>query len=96
MKTLLLLLVLGRGADATTSLIAFHGGATERNPLVVSTQPVIFTTQMALETGGEVWLLRRLAVQHQKWATTLALVQIGASVTAASLNARDLHRQGRH
>lgn len=93
MKPLLIVLMLGRAADATTSLAAFHYGATERNPLVLSTQPALFTTQMALETSGEVWALNKLSKTHPRWAMALSLAQIGASFTAATLNARDIPRQ---
>lgn len=93
MKPLLIVLMLGRAADATTSLAAFHYGAIERNPLVISTQPAPFVAQTVLETAGEVWVLRKIAGKHPKWAKTLAVAQIAASFTVASLNARDVPRQ---
>lgn len=95
MKPLLIVLALGRMADMSTSLVGFQAGAYEANPLVVSSRPVPFVSQVMLETAGETWMLSRLAEHHPKWAKGLALIQIGASATVSVMNARTIAQQHR-
>lgn len=85
MKTILILMVLGHGTDVATSLDAFHHGARELNPYVISQKPVPFVAQAAVFTVVEVMLLQKIAKKHPKLAKTLAYVQLGGS-TAASVN----------
>jgi len=94
MKTLLLVMAIGRGVDVGTSLVAFHHDGSERNPLVVSSQPVAFVTQMAMETVGQAYLIHQLnRHNHPKLAKAIALVQIGASSGATIGNAMVIRRQ---
>jgi hypothetical protein len=94
MKTLLLVMAIGRGVDVVTSLAAFHHDATERNPLVVSSQPVAFVSQMAIETAGQAYLIHQLnRHSHPKLAKAIAFVQIGASSGATIGNVLVIRRQ---
>lgn len=85
MKELLLVMLLSNGADLVTSQMAFHRGAYEANPLVVSEKPVPFLVQGISFSVAEYFFLKRLSKKHPKWAKTLAMIQIGGS-TAASVN----------
>jgi hypothetical protein len=94
MKTLLVILALTRAADTTSSLTAFHHGAQEGNPLVISAKPAPFVAQMAAETVGQVYLIHALNQRgHPKWARAIALVQISASSGATAWNAIVVQRQ---
>jgi hypothetical protein len=86
MKTLLLLIILSQGTDVSTSLVAFHRGATELNPLVLSTKPAPFIAEGVLFTGAEMYLLKKLSKHHPKLAKTLGYVQVGGSFGATANN----------
>jgi len=85
MKELLLAMVLAQGTDVTTSLIGFSHGATELNPLVLSTKPAPFIAEAAIASAAEVYLLNKLSHKHPKWAKGLSYLAIG-SHSAASVN----------
>ena len=75
-------------------MTAFAHGATERNPLIVSSKPVPFVVQMAGEMMAQAYLIHRLdRAGHPKWAKAIALVQIGASSGAAAGNVFVIRRQ---
>ena len=93
MKTLTLLVILGRCADAGSSLAAFNAGATERNPLVLSTQPAAFSAQLAAETAVDVLILRRLSVHHPKLARVVGWSLVSASAAVTASNLRTLRTQ---
>ena len=86
MKTLLLLVALGHGADAGSSLYAFHRGAVESNPLILSQSPAPFVAQMAGQAAAEMWILSRLSKDHPRAAKTLAWVTIGVRGSVAAHN----------
>lgn len=90
LKAILLAMAIARGADTGTSLVVFHQGGTETNPLVVSQQPLAFAAQMAAETAFQTWLVRRLDHHHPRWARTIAFAQIGASAWATTGNIRQM------
>ena len=87
-KALLLSLALANGADATTSVAAFRRGATELNPLVVSTRTAPFLTEVSLATAGELWLATKLNPNHPKLTKTLMAIGIGAGIAASVNNLR--------
>lgn len=96
MKAILLALALSQGADIGTSVTAFHYGATELNPLIISTKPAPFLAQTTGFVIGEIYFLNKLSKHHPKLARTLGYVQIGGSSAAAIHNAqviRHLHGQ---
>ena len=95
MKELLLAVALAHGADTATSLYAFSKGATEANPIIVSTQPVPFTLQMAGGAALEIYALQKLAPKHPKWAKALAWISIGVRGSVSAHNVQVGRRQSR-
>lgn len=92
MKTLLVLMALAQGADIGTSIGAFHLGAREQNPLIISTQPAPFIAQTVAMDAAKMLLLQKLSHAHPKLAKGLSYLQIGASSAAATNNAVWIHR----
>ena len=86
MKTLLVLAMLSHGADAGTSLWAFHRGATEANPIIFSTQPALFSAEMVGGATLEWWALKKLETSHPRLAKTFAVVSIGVRGSVAVHN----------
>jgi hypothetical protein len=68
-------------ADSASSLYAFHYGAGEANPLVLSTKPFPFLVQNISHYSLERWALKRLAKNHPKLARVSAWASV--SVRAA-------------
>lgn len=95
MKELLLIVALGHGADMTTSLMSFHRGAYEVNPLVLSERPVPFLIEGTATAAVEIWALNKLSKKHPKLAKTLSYIQIGGSSAAAVNNMQVYRRLGR-
>lgn len=95
MKEFLIVVALAHGADMGTSLAAFHRGAGEANPLVVSTQPAPFVAQGVAVVVGESYLLNKLSKKHPKLARGLALVSISGSSAAAIHNMQIYNQLGR-
>ena len=94
MKTLMIVLILGQGADITTSIMAFNRGASESNPLVIDRPPAAFLAESIGFTAFEVVFLNKLSKHHPKIAKGLSYVQIGGSSAAATHNALVIHRLG--
>ena len=94
MKTLLIVLVLGQGADISTSLVAFHRGAHETNPLVVDHPPAAFLAESVGFVVFETVFLNKLSKHHPKVAKGLSYIQIGGSSVAAMNNALVIQRLG--
>lgn len=92
MKPLLIVMLLGQGADVATSLMGFHRGATELNPFIVSTQPAPFIAQAVGFGIAETLILKKIHKNHPKLANTLGMIQIGGS-TAASINNIQVYRE---
>ena len=93
MKTFLLLVMLGNGADVTTSLVAFDAGAYEANPLVLSEKPAPFIAQAVIVTVAETWALNKLSKKHPKLAKGIAYALVGVSIGASINNGFVINRQ---
>src|ERR1043166_7856559 len=91
MKPLIIALILGHSADATTSLVAFQKGLREVNPLVISTKPAPFIAEISAVAVGESWWLTHLSKKHPRVAKGLALAQIGGSALVSIHNAKLTH-----
>ena len=92
MKALILMVMLGHSADVSTSLVAFHNGAHEMNPLILSERPVPFIAQAVVFSGVEAVLLHKLAKHHPTAARRLAWIQFSCSMGAATNNTIVIHR----
>jgi hypothetical protein len=91
MKALLILLVLGKGADVGTTVTVLKHGGHEQNWLL-SQQPAVMTLQQVGWTTGEVLVIRKLAVRHPKLAKGAAWLSIAGSLYASGHNLRELQR----
>lgn len=91
MTELILTLALLRGADATTSCMAFARGGHEQNPLMPSScagQIILQGTAL----GVEAWALSALAPQHPRLTKVLGVVSIGIEGATVTINLRTLRR----
>lgn len=96
MKVLLFTFLFAKGADTSTSLVAFNHGAIEANPLILSSRPAPFVAQMAIGAAGELWLIRKLNhAGHPKWARVIGWSMTGASIAASAKNLRVIQQANR-
>jgi hypothetical protein len=78
--------MLSNSADAGTSLRAFHYGAYERNPLVISTKPAPFLIQTAVFSTVEGVVCWKLEKTHPKLVKALMITGIGLETSLAVRN----------
>lgn len=94
-KALLLTMLLSNSTDVGTSLVAFRGGAIERNPLIFSTRPVPFIAQTAAFSAGEAFFAIQLHKRHPKLAKWAILGVIAGEAWAIQNNIRVIREQRR-
>lgn len=94
-KLLLVGMLLGNGADAASSVVAFRGGAIELNPFVMSTKTTPFLVQTGVFTAVETGMAFEARKKHPKLVNTLLAVAIAGSVAATVNNIQVIRAQHR-